>query len=157
MGDGLAAVAELAETGKPDLDVLIVDAGSGDPTLPMSCPPPAFLERPFLESARASLRRDGLLMVNCVSRSGAAFAAAVAALKVGKRRMRLPPCSSILPGVLLGPSQGCMQACIPKYDVIMLRAQRSDMRNTTLVTREDSYSSSEAEERCKQPGSAEGC
>lgn len=83
VGDGLAAVAQLASAEQaPDLDVLMVDAGSGDSSLPMSCPPPAFLERHFLEHARASLRPGGLLMVNCVSRSDAAFAAAVAALKV---------------------------------------------------------------------------
>ena len=44
VGDGLAAVADLAaDAAAPRLDVLIVDAGSGDPGLPMSCPPAAFL------------------------------------------------------------------------------------------------------------------
>ena len=47
MGDGLAAVAERAaavrDEGAPKLDVLIVDASSGDPTLAMPCPSPAFL------------------------------------------------------------------------------------------------------------------
>ena len=47
MGNGLAAVADLAvavrEGNAPRLDVLIVDASSGDPTLTMSCPSAAFL------------------------------------------------------------------------------------------------------------------
>ena len=45
--DGLVAVAERAasvrEGAAQKLDVLIVDASSGDPTLAMSCPSPAFL------------------------------------------------------------------------------------------------------------------
>jgi hypothetical protein len=49
VGDGLAAVAELAADGQaPKLDVLVVDAGSGDPSLPMSCPPQPFIVRRLL-------------------------------------------------------------------------------------------------------------
>ena len=39
-------------------------------------------EPPFLADARACIRNDGLMMVNCVSRSEAAYAGAVAALRV---------------------------------------------------------------------------
>ena len=43
--DGLQAVADAA-AGPADerLDLLVVDAGSSDASLPMSCPPPSFLE-----------------------------------------------------------------------------------------------------------------
>lgn len=76
--DGLAAVAA-AETGQ--YDAIIVDAGSGDATAAMSCPPPAFLTPEFLQQARAALSPGGVLAVNCVTRSAAAFSGAVSALK----------------------------------------------------------------------------
>lgn len=78
-GPGLDA----GDAGAPKLDVLIVDAGSGDPTLAMSCPPAAFLGARFLTDARAALRADGLLIVNCVSRSAEAFSTAIAAVQAG--------------------------------------------------------------------------
>ena len=43
--DGLEAVAQIAAGSEEQhLDCLIIDAGSGDASLPMSCPPPAFLQ-----------------------------------------------------------------------------------------------------------------
>ena len=84
VGDGLEVVAELAHApDAPSLDVLIVDAGSGDASLAMTCPPAAFLGEDFLENARAAVRPDGLVIVNCVSRSAEAFSKAAAALQVG--------------------------------------------------------------------------
>lgn len=83
MGDGLEAVAELAHApDAPTLDVLIVDAGSGDASLAMTCPPVAFLGERFLADAHAAVRPDGLLIVNCVSRSAEAFSKATQALQV---------------------------------------------------------------------------
>ena len=61
---------------------LIIDAGSGDASLPMSCPPPSFLEPGMLRSMAAALKPQGLLAMNCVSRSDAAFKEAVAAVQV---------------------------------------------------------------------------
>ncbi|CAL8464325.1 g3860 [Coccomyxa elongata] len=82
VGDGLEAVAELAHApDAPTLDVLIVDAGSGDASLAMTCPPAAFLGERFLTDAHAAVRPDGLLIVNCVSRSAEAFSKATQALQ----------------------------------------------------------------------------
>ncbi len=49
MLDGLAAVGA-APPGR--WDAIIVDAGSGDATRAMSCPPPAFLTATFLQQVR---------------------------------------------------------------------------------------------------------
>ena len=65
------------------LDVLIVDAGSGDASVAMSCPPAAFLEPEFLQHARQVLKAGGMLVVNCVSRAVEPYEAAVKALQVG--------------------------------------------------------------------------
>lgn len=65
------------------LDVLIVDAGSGDASVAMSCPPAAFLEPLFLQHARQVLKAGGMLVVNCVSRVVEPYKAAVKALQVG--------------------------------------------------------------------------
>lgn len=93
VSDGLEAVADLAHApDAPLLDVLIVDAGSGDASLAMTCPPAAFLGDRFLENARAAVRPDGLLIVNCVSRSAEAFSNAAAALQVSNAG----PCSALL-------------------------------------------------------------
>ena len=47
----------------------------------MSCPPPAFLSKDFLLSARSALAPGAVLIINCVSRSTAALQSAVAALQ----------------------------------------------------------------------------
>ncbi len=64
------------------LDVLIVDAGSGDASVAMSCPPAAFLELEFLQHAKKVLKGKGMLVVNCVSRAAEPYKAAVKALQV---------------------------------------------------------------------------
>ncbi|DBB00023.1 TPA: hypothetical protein ACH3X1_013883 [Trebouxia sp. C0004] len=63
------------------LDVLIVDAGSGDASVAMSCPPAAFLEPEFLQHATQVLNAGGMLVVNCVSRAVEPYKAAVKALQ----------------------------------------------------------------------------
>ncbi len=81
--DGLDAVTEAAKApAEEHLDLLIVDAGSGDASQAMSCPPPAFLEKDFLENAKQALRPGGVLAMNCVTRAKASLGAAVAAVKV---------------------------------------------------------------------------
>ena len=64
------------------LDLLVVDAGSGDATVAMSCPPAAFLAATFLGQAKRVLRPGGMLVVNCVSRADEPYRAAVNALQV---------------------------------------------------------------------------
>ena len=78
------------------LDVLIVDAGSGDASFAMSCPPAAFLEPEFLQHARQVLKGKGMLVVNCVSRAVEPYKAAVKALQVGclLTDAELKPCKS---------------------------------------------------------------
>lgn len=63
------------------LNVLVIDAGSGDASQPMSCPPPAFLEAAFLQHARQVLKPEGMLVVNCVSRAAEPYQAAVKSLQ----------------------------------------------------------------------------
>lgn len=82
VGDGLEAVSERASSQGPPLDILIVDASGGDPSQAMTCPPAAFLERGFLETAHRSLSAEGLLVMNCVCRSESVFDSAVSALQV---------------------------------------------------------------------------
>ena len=82
VGDGLVATENAAESSEASLDFLIVDAGSSDSSLAMSCPPPAFLEPRCLQHARRALKDTGLLVINCVTRSEKAFASALAAVQV---------------------------------------------------------------------------
>ena len=82
VGDGLVALAAAAESNPGSLDLLVVDAGSGDASLAMSCPPAAFLEQPFLRNACTALRPGGLLAVNCVTRLDATFLQAAQAVQV---------------------------------------------------------------------------
>jgi len=78
------------------LDVLIVDAGSGDASVAMSCPPAAFVEPEFLQHAKEVLKGKGMLVVNCVSRAAEPYKAAVKALQVGclLTDAELKPCKS---------------------------------------------------------------
>ena len=71
------------------LDLLVVDAGSGDASVAMSCPPAPFLESRFLGQAKQVLRHGGMLAVNCVSRAAEPYTAAVKALQVGKGKLKL--------------------------------------------------------------------
>lgn len=72
---------DLKQQPQEQLDVLIIDAGSGDASQPMSCPPPAFLEPAFLQHAKQVLQPEGMLVVNCVSRAIEPYKAAVKALQ----------------------------------------------------------------------------
>lgn len=65
------------------LDLLVVDAGSGDASVAMSCPPAPFLESTFLGDAKQALKPGGMLAVNCVSRAAEPYRAAVETLQVG--------------------------------------------------------------------------
>lgn len=63
------------------IHVLVVDIDAGDARLPLSSPPAAFLERPFLSAARALLDPGGLLALNVIPTSLAPMAGVVATLK----------------------------------------------------------------------------
>lgn len=57
----------------------------------MSCPPPPFLEDSFLQAARRVLAPGGVMAVNCVTRSDAAFSGAAAALQRAFAQVLQPP------------------------------------------------------------------
>lgn len=78
LGDGLLAV-EAAPA--QSIDALVIDAGSNDASLGMSCPPAAFLAPAFLQAAQRALRPGGALVVNVVARSQASFDDALAVLR----------------------------------------------------------------------------
>lgn len=80
--DGLQAVARDAEAQPGSLDLLVVDASSGDTSLAMSCPPPPFVEAHFLQHAQQLLKSEGLLIMNCVSRSAVALSQAIHSVQV---------------------------------------------------------------------------
>ena len=82
VGDGLVVTEHAAESSEASLDFLIVDAGSSDSSLAMSCPPPPFLEPRFLQHASRALKDTGLLIINCVTRSEKAFASALESVQV---------------------------------------------------------------------------
>ena len=71
------------------VDLLVVDAGSGDASVAMSCPPAAFLEPEFLGYAKQVLSPGGMLVINCVSRAEAPYKAAVKALQVSNPCLRV--------------------------------------------------------------------
>jgi len=76
--DGLSFVADRAAAGAAKYDVIVIDAGSADASLGMSCPPRPFVERPFLEACRSCLHPKGALAVNCVARSKSLYETAAA-------------------------------------------------------------------------------
>ncbi|KAG9483205.1 hypothetical protein GDO78_009256 [Eleutherodactylus coqui] len=68
LGDGLAYIKQVAEKGKASYDVVMFDVDSKDTGLGMSCPPPAFVEKMFLQSVHKILKNDGIFILNLVCR-----------------------------------------------------------------------------------------
>ncbi|KAK7348729.1 hypothetical protein VNO80_23371 [Phaseolus coccineus] len=54
-----------------EVDIIIVDVDSSDPSSGLTCPAPEFLDEFFLETVKDKLSEDGLFIVNLVSRSQA--------------------------------------------------------------------------------------
>ncbi|KAK3416988.1 hypothetical protein EUGRSUZ_H02738 [Eucalyptus grandis] len=52
-----------------EIDILVVDVDSEDPSSGLSCPAADFVEEPFLKDAKSSISKQGLFVVNLVSRS----------------------------------------------------------------------------------------
>lgn len=77
--DGLVA---MQESEAASYDAIILDAGSNDAALAISCPPAAFLEASFLEQASKSLKPTGSLVINCVTRSDTAITGVLKSLQV---------------------------------------------------------------------------
>ncbi|XP_030627442.1 eEF1A lysine and N-terminal methyltransferase isoform X1 [Chanos chanos] len=78
LGDGLQHISTLESEGGQSYDVIIFDVDSKDPTLGMSCPPPAFVEMAVLERVRKLLTPRGVFMLNLVCRDSALRQAALA-------------------------------------------------------------------------------
>ncbi|GJP79418.1 hypothetical protein CLOP_g9652, partial [Closterium sp. NIES-67] len=76
---GQEGVLVAEEGGK--LDVIFVDADSDDPSTGMSCPAQVFLEPHFLQSARAALSENGMLVLNVVARASTKYKEAVVAVR----------------------------------------------------------------------------
>ncbi|EQB78943.1 methyltransferase-like protein 13-like isoform 1 [Camelus ferus] len=69
IADGLDYVTSLAgEEARPHYDVIMFDVDSKDPTLGMSCPPPAFVDQPFLQKVKSILTPEGIFILNLVCR-----------------------------------------------------------------------------------------
>ncbi|PNJ42721.1 METTL13 isoform 3 [Pongo abelii] len=70
IADGLDYITSLAGGGeaRPGYDVIMFDVDSKDPTLGMSCPPPAFVEQSFLQKVKSILTPAGVFILNLVCR-----------------------------------------------------------------------------------------
>ncbi|XP_048833343.1 eEF1A lysine and N-terminal methyltransferase isoform X2 [Brienomyrus brachyistius] len=71
LGDGLEHISASEAKGGCAYDVIMFDVDCKDPTLGMSCPPPAFVETAFLEKVRNLLTARGVFMLNLVCRDSA--------------------------------------------------------------------------------------
>lgn len=71
LGDGLEHITTLEREGGRLYDVVMFDVDSKDPTVGMSCPPPAFVELSFLEKVLNLLTPRGVFMLNLVCRDSA--------------------------------------------------------------------------------------
>ncbi|XP_027751680.1 methyltransferase-like protein 13 isoform X2 [Empidonax traillii] len=68
ISDGLDYVAKLAAEAPAQYDAIMFDVDSKDLTVGMSCPPPAFVEKPFLQKVKTILKPEGIFVLNLVCR-----------------------------------------------------------------------------------------
>ncbi|XP_010288020.1 PREDICTED: methyltransferase-like protein 13 isoform X2 [Phaethon lepturus] len=68
VSDGLDYVAKLAAEAQAQYDAIMFDVDSKDLTVGMSCPPPAFVEKPFLQKVKTILKPEGVFVLNLVCR-----------------------------------------------------------------------------------------
>ncbi|OXB57996.1 hypothetical protein ASZ78_011806 [Callipepla squamata] len=68
VADGLDHIAKLAAEAPAQYDAIMFDVDSKDLTVGMSCPPPAFVEKPFLEKVKTILKPKGVFVLNLVCR-----------------------------------------------------------------------------------------
>ncbi|XP_062353582.1 eEF1A lysine and N-terminal methyltransferase isoform X2 [Cinclus cinclus] len=81
ISDGLDYVAKLAAEGPAQYDAIMFDVDSKDLTVGMSCPPPAFVEKPFLQKVKTILKPEGVFVLNLVCRDAGLKESVLAALK----------------------------------------------------------------------------
>ncbi|XP_004626861.1 methyltransferase-like protein 13 [Octodon degus] len=69
IADGLDYITSLAgREARTHYDVIMFDVDSKDPTLGMSCPPPAFVDQLFLHKVKSILTDEGVFILNLVCR-----------------------------------------------------------------------------------------
>ncbi|XP_054240360.1 eEF1A lysine and N-terminal methyltransferase isoform X2 [Indicator indicator] len=68
VSDGLDYVAKLAAEAPAQYDAIMFDVDSKDLTVGMSCPPPAFVEKAFLQKVKTILKPEGVFVLNLVCR-----------------------------------------------------------------------------------------
>ncbi|KAG8436673.1 hypothetical protein GDO86_007676 [Hymenochirus boettgeri] len=68
IADGLVHINTLSDKGGVCYDVVIFDVDSKDPSVGMSCPPPAFVEKLFLLNVLRILNTNGIFILNLVCR-----------------------------------------------------------------------------------------
>ncbi|NP_001084718.1 eEF1A lysine and N-terminal methyltransferase [Xenopus laevis] len=68
LADGLVHINSLADNGEACYDVIMFDVDSKDPSVGMSCPPPAFVEKMFLQNVHNILNANGVFILNLVCR-----------------------------------------------------------------------------------------
>ncbi|XP_041695114.1 eEF1A lysine and N-terminal methyltransferase isoform X2 [Coregonus clupeaformis] len=71
LGDGLERINNMEREGGHQYNVIMFDVDSKDPSLGMSCPPPAFVDTAFLERVGKLLTPQGVFMLNLVCRDSA--------------------------------------------------------------------------------------
>ncbi|XP_026542706.1 methyltransferase-like protein 13 [Notechis scutatus] len=81
IADGLVYVANLTAKAPSSYDVIMFDVDSKDSTLGISCPPPAFVEKAFLQKVRTLLKTEGVFILNLVCRDILLQKSVLAALK----------------------------------------------------------------------------
>ncbi|XP_015687502.1 eEF1A lysine and N-terminal methyltransferase isoform X2 [Protobothrops mucrosquamatus] len=81
IADGLVYVANLTAKAPSSYDVIMFDVDSKDSTLGISCPPPAFVDKIFLQKVKTLLKTEGIFILNLVCRDILLRGSVLAAIK----------------------------------------------------------------------------
>ncbi|XP_043820370.1 eEF1A lysine and N-terminal methyltransferase [Dromiciops gliroides] len=81
IADGLDYITNLAGEAQPRYDVIMFDVDSKDPSVGMSCPPPAFVDHAFLQNVKRILTPEGVFILNLVCRDSGLKDSVLAGLK----------------------------------------------------------------------------
>ncbi|XP_009891205.1 PREDICTED: methyltransferase-like protein 13 [Charadrius vociferus] len=81
ISDGLDYVTKLATEAPAQYDAIMFDVDSKDLTVGMSCPPPAFVEKTFLQKVKTILKPEGVFVLNLVCRDARLKESVLATLK----------------------------------------------------------------------------
>ncbi|XP_038614395.1 eEF1A lysine and N-terminal methyltransferase [Tachyglossus aculeatus] len=81
IADGLDHISSLAGEAQTQYDVIMFDVDSKDPALGISCPPPAFVDKDFLQKVKSILAPEGVFVLNLVCRDSGLKNSVLAGLK----------------------------------------------------------------------------